>query len=145
MPARPKKTNEKKPAPRPARSSKAAEPPADAVQAAAVLIGKGLGTAVHRTRAVKESLSAVGTSIADAGSRAGRMLKKVLPSAKAPAKKAAKAASPPRQARKTVAPPPAHGEDALTHDAAPKTKRPTKGAAPAAVDTRRRVSAPRRG
>jgi hypothetical protein len=111
----------------------------DAIESAAVLIGTGLGKAIKTTRKIREGLSAVGETIAETGKRASKTLKASLPSIgrkkKAPTAK--------KRARKTVKPAPAHGEDALTHQAAPATKRSTK--TPAPTVSRRRASPARRG
>jgi hypothetical protein len=124
---------------RPEPTRPASETP-DAIESAAVLIGTGLGKAIKTTRKIREGLSAVGETIAETGKRASKTLKASLPSIgrkkKAPAAK--------KRVKKTVKPAPAHGEDQLTHQAAPATKRSTK--APPPVTARRRASSPgRRG
>jgi hypothetical protein len=138
----------KKPAPRSRKAATASSH--DALDTVAIQVGKSIGTAMKGTRALREGLKTLGTTIVDAGSRAGEMIKQTLPTGtngkngkngKQPTAKAARA----RKASKTVAPPPAHGEDPLTHEASPKTKRSTKQAASAAVDARRRASVARRG
>jgi len=112
----------------------------DVIESAAVLIGTGLGKAIRTTRAIRERASAVSETIVETGKRAGKRLKDSLPSIGT--KKKSSAASRTR-VRKTTPPAPAHGEDPLTHQATPATKRSTKAASP--IDARRRVNAPRRG
>jgi hypothetical protein len=115
----------------------------DAIESAAVLIGTGLGKAIKTTRKLRERLSAVGETIAETGKRAGKTLKESLPEIPGiGGKKKAPAAK--KRVKKTARPAPAHGEDALTHQAAPATKRSTKATPP--VTARRRASSPgRRG
>ena len=112
----------------------------DAIESAAVIIGTGLGKAIKTTRKIRERLSAVGETIAETGKRASKTLTESLPSIGRTKKKAPAAK---KRVKKTARPAPAHGEDALTHRAAPATKRATKGTAP--TPSRRRASPARRG
>src|SRR5689334_2023696 len=110
VPSTPTKPSAVKQPKRPS-DSPANEAPTNAVESVAMYVGKGLGTAVKRTRPLRNGLKAVGASIVDAGSRAGELLKEALPSRK---KRTVKAA----RSRKTATPHPVHGDDTLTHQIA---------------------------
>jgi hypothetical protein len=114
----------------------------------AIFIGKNVGKAVKRTRALGDRLSQAGAEVADVGSRAGKTLKEYLPEALggAPARSRQGKASAGTRARKTktVAPKPAHGHDAITEKASAAMTKPAKVPARAATGQKRALS-PRRG
>ena len=115
--------------------------PLDPIDSVAVVIGTQLGKAAKRTRALRARLSAVGETIAETGGRATKTLKDLIPGTRSAKKVGSRKAQ--TATAKRPGSTPAHGDDAITHRAAPATKRSTTRVAVAAP--RRRADAPRRG